>query len=178
VSPGGVCSLGRSHRHEVVIGPALFESAWAITRIECVTATILWPQGARRASGAWTWGVLAAAARRARAWIIAVRVPVALAVRERVHLPPAHKRIRLDAPAVHRGARQHAQEPSAHRRQPQVNGRDSATTFRMQVGSRDRRARRCPRPALWRKAKATPTFLLPHALRRPRRQHGLAFRMG
>jgi hypothetical protein len=36
--PGGVCSVGAVVATEVVIGPALLASAWAITRIQCATA--------------------------------------------------------------------------------------------------------------------------------------------
>jgi hypothetical protein len=36
--------MGEIVATEVVIGPALLESAWAITRIERATATILWPR--------------------------------------------------------------------------------------------------------------------------------------
>jgi hypothetical protein len=60
--PGGVCSGGEVVATEVVIGPALLESAWAITRIERATATILSPLARSTRVMGMHMGVLAAAA--------------------------------------------------------------------------------------------------------------------
>ena len=69
----------------VVIGPAPLESAWAITGIECAAATILGAAGALDARHGHAHGCPCRGRRPARASITAVRVLVALAVREGCH---------------------------------------------------------------------------------------------